>query len=136
MLERIQFNTGQLLDAFIADAGYCSAANLKDCEERGLNASISTSPQQHGKRPRPSRGRLPGDLDASGRVDRNLRSKAGQTVYTLCMTSVESMFGQIKSARGLDRFRLLGQGKVNGEWALMASTHKLLKVFRASLATA
>jgi hypothetical protein len=38
MLERIQANTGELPDALIADAGYCSTANLKACEERGLEA--------------------------------------------------------------------------------------------------
>jgi len=136
MLERIQSNTGQLPDVFIADAGYCSTANLKACEERGLNAYISTSRQQHGKRPRPFRGRPPADLDARGRMDRKLRSKAGQTVYALRKTIVEPVFGQIKGARGLDRFRLRGLEKVNGEWALMATTHNLLKLFRASLATA
>jgi IS5 family transposase len=51
-------------------------------------------------------------------------------------TVVEPVFGQIKGARGLDRFRLRGLEQVNGEWALMATTHNLLKLFRASLATA
>ena len=136
MLERIEVNTGQVPAALIADAGYCSTANLEACEDRGLNAYISTSRQQHGQRPRPSRGRPPADLDARGRMDRKLRSKAGQTVYALRKTIVEPVFGQIKGARGLDRFRLRGLEKVNGEWALMASTHNLLKLFRASLATA
>ena len=45
MLERIQSNTGQLPDAFIADAGYWSTVNLKDCEERCLEAYISTRQQ-------------------------------------------------------------------------------------------
>ena len=43
MLERIQANTGQQPDALIADAGYCSTANLEACEQRGLDAYISTS---------------------------------------------------------------------------------------------
>jgi hypothetical protein len=136
MLERIKANTGELPDALIADAGYCSTANLEACEEKGLQAYISTSRQQHGQRPRPSRGRAPRDLDARGRMERKLRSKAGQTVYALRKTIVEPVFGQIKGARGLDRFRLRGLEKVNGEWALMATTHNLLKLFRASLATA
>jgi transposase len=136
MLERIQANTGELPDALIADAGYCSTANLKACEERGLEAYISTSRQQHGKRPRPSRGRPPKDLDARGRMDRKLRSKAGQTIYAVRKTVVEPVFGQIKGARGLDRLRLRGLEQVNGEWALMATTHNLLKLFRASMATA
>ncbi len=136
MLERIQVNTGRLPDAFIADAGYCSTANLEACEQRGLEAYISTSRQQHGQRPRPSRGPAPRNLDARGRMDRKLHSKAGQVVYALRKTIVEPVFGQIKGARRLDRFRLRGLEKVNGEWALMATTHNLLKLFRASLATA
>jgi transposase len=136
MLERIQSNTGQLPHAFIADAGYCSTANLKACEERKLEAYISTSRQQHGQRPRPSRGRAPRDLDARGRMERKLRSKAGQAIYAVRKTVVEPVFGQIKGARGLDRFRLRGLEQVNGEWALMATTHNLLKLFRASMATA
>ena len=136
MLERIQANTGELPDALIADAGYCSTANLEACEEKGLNAYISTSRQQHGKQPRPSRGRPPKDLDARGLMERKLRSKAGQAVYAMRKTVVEPVFGQIKGARGLDRFRLRGLENVNGEWALMATTHNILKLFRATMATA
>jgi len=136
MLERIKTNTGQLPDALIADAGYCSTANLEACEERQLDAYISTSRQQHGQRPRPSRGRPPKDLDARGRMNRKLRSKAGQAIYAVRKTVVEPVFGQIKAARGLDRFRLRGLEQVNGEWALMATSHNLLKLFRASMATA
>jgi hypothetical protein len=106
---------------------YCSTFNLKACEQRGLVAYISTSRNQHGQRPRPSLGRAPKDLDARGRVDRKLRSKAGQAIYALCKTYalrktiVEPVFGQTKSSRGLDRFRLRGLEKVNGEWSLMAT---------------
>ncbi|SBO44725.1 IS1182 family transposase [Cyanobium sp. NIES-981] len=135
MLKRIEANTGQQPDALISDAGYCSSANLMACEARGLEAYISTSRQQHDQRPRPSRGPEPRDLDARGRMDRKLRSKAGQAIYALRMTIVEPVFGQIKGARGLDRFRLRGLEKVNGEWALIATTHNLLKLFRASVAT-
>ena len=135
MLERIHANTGQRPEALIADAGYCSTANLEACEQRGLDAYISTSRQQHGLRPRPSRGRAPKDLDARGRMDRKLRSKAGQAIYALRKTVVEPVFGQIKGSRRLDRFRLRGLEKVNGEWALMATTHNLLKLFRATVAT-
>jgi IS5 family transposase len=136
MLERIVANTGRLPEALITDAGYCSTDNLEACEQKGLEVYISTSRQQHGLRPRPSRGRAPKDLDARGRMDRKLRSKAGQAVYALRKTVVEPVFGQIKSSRGLDRFRLRGLEKVSGEWALMATTHNLLKLFRASIAMA
>lgn len=55
MLERIEAITGQMPDALIANAGYCSTANRQACKERLLNTYILTSRQQHGHRPRPSR---------------------------------------------------------------------------------
>ena len=67
-------------------------------------------------------------------MDRKLRSAGGQAIYALRKTIVEPVFGQIKGARGLDRFRLRGLEKGNGEWALIATTHNLLKLFRASAA--
>lgn len=135
MLERIQSNTGQLPDAFIADAGYFSTASLKSFEEQGLNAYISTSRQQHGQGPRPPRGRVLRDRDARGRMERKLRSKAGQVIYAQRKTVGEPVFGQIKGARGLDRFRLRELEKVNGAWARIATTHNIFKLFRASVAT-
>ena len=134
MLERTLANTGRLPGNLTADAGYCSTANLEACEQDGLDAYISTNRQQHGKRQRPSRGRPPKDLDARGRMDRKLRSVAGQAIYALRKTIVEPVFGQTKSVRGLDRFLLRGQDGADGEWSLMATTHNILKLFRASLA--
>lgn len=136
MVERIEANTGQRPQRLIADAGYCSTGNIEACEQRGLNAYISTHRQQHGERPRPSRGPAPRDLDARGRMDRKLRSRAGQAVYALRKTIVEPVFGQTKGARRLDRFLLRGLQKVNGEWALMATSHNILKLFRAKLVPA
>ena len=133
MLERIVANTGQLPETMITDAGFCSTENIERSEQRGLDAYISTSRQEHGKRPRPSRGPAPRDLDARGRMDRKIRSKAGQAIYALRKTIVEPVFGQIKGARGLDRFLLRSLEKVRGEWSLMAITHNLLKLHRAAL---
>jgi transposase len=134
MLERIVANTGQLPEKMIADAGYCSTGNIEASEQRGLDAYLSTSRQEHGKRPRPSRGPAPRDLNARGRMDRKLRSKAGQAIYALRKIIAEPVFGQIKGARGLDRFLLRGLEKVDSEWALMAITHNIGKLHRAALA--
>jgi transposase len=136
MLERIMANTGQLPEKLIADAGYCSTDNIEASEKRGLDAYVSTSRQAHGKRPRPSRGPAPRDLDARGRMDRKIRSKAGQAIYALRKIIVEPVFGQIKGARGLDCFLLRGLKKASTEWALMATTHNIGKLHRAALAAA
>jgi hypothetical protein len=102
VVELIVANTGQLPEKLIADAGYCSTGNIEASERRGLDAYLSTSRQEHGNRPRPSRGPAPSDLDARSRMDRKLRSKAGQVIYDLRKIIVEPVFGQIKGARGLD----------------------------------
>ena len=86
-----------------------------------MPACISTSQQQQGSRPRPSRGRLPKDLDSKGQMERKLRSNAGQAFYTLRKSVVKPLSCQIKWDRGRDRFRLRGLDKANGEWDLMAT---------------
>lgn len=68
-------------------------------------------------------------------MDHKLHSVAGQAIYSLRKTVVQPVFRQIKGAGRLDRFRLCGLEKVNGEWALMATSLNILKLFRASLAT-
>ena len=87
----------------IADAGYCSTANLEVCEGKGLNAYISTSRQHRGKQPRPSRGRPSKDLDGRWRMELELKSKAGQTIYAVRKNLVLLAFWHIKGARCLDR---------------------------------
>ena len=59
MLERIVADTGQPTEKMIADAGYCSTSNIEASEQRGLDAFLSTSLKEHGKRPLPSRGPAP-----------------------------------------------------------------------------
>jgi len=135
-LERTQSNTGQLPDALIAGAGYCSTDNLKACKGVQVEAYISTSRQQHSQWPGLSRGRPPKDLDASGRMERKLRSKAAQAIYAVRKTVVKPVFGQIKGARGLDQFRLRGLEQVNSERTLMATTRNILKLLRATMANA
>jgi hypothetical protein len=44
---------------------------------------------------------------------------------------VESVFGQIKAARGFRRFSFRGLPKVQAEWQVICLTHNLLKLFRA-----
>ena len=133
MLERILSNTGQMPDKLLADAGYCSTDTIEGCEQRQLDAYISTGRQRHGKRPRSSRGPAPRDHNARGRMDRKIGSKAGKAIYALRKIIAEPVFGQIKAARGLDRFLLRGTEKTFGELNLMAITHNLIKLHRAAL---
>jgi hypothetical protein len=46
------------------------------------------------------------------------------------------VFGQIKEARNIRRFRLRGLKLASGEWKLICATHNLLKLYRYRLAAA
>jgi hypothetical protein len=43
------------------------------------------------------------------------------------------LFAQIKHARGFRQFLLRGFAKVRGEWALVCTTHNILKLHRLCL---
>jgi hypothetical protein len=61
---------------------------------------------------------------------RKLRKKEGREIYVKRKTIVEPLFGQTKEVRGLRRFLLRGQAKVNGELMLWGTTHNLNKLWR------
>ena len=63
-----------------------STGNIEICEQCQLDAHGSTNRQQHGKRPRSSRGPLARELAACGRMDHMIRSIAGQAIYALRKT--------------------------------------------------
>ena len=44
--------------------------------------------------------------------------------------ATRQVFGCIKEARGLRRFRFRGFASVQWEWKLICATHNLLKLFR------
>ena len=52
-----------------------------------------------------------------------------ETPYRLRKQVVEPVFGQIKQARGFRQFLLRGVKKVRAEWAMICTTHNLLKLF-------
>lgn len=136
LLERIVANTGKLPETLIADAGYCCTASNEASGKRGLDACYSSSWQQQGQWPRPSRGPESRDLDARGKMYRKIPSKAGQAIYAVRKSIVEPVFGRIERARCLDCFPLRGQEKVSGEWALMAISHNIDRMHTAAMTAA
>ena len=58
---------------------------------------------------------------------RMLKTKVGAAIYARQKCIVEPAFGQIKQARGFRQFLLRGVEKVQGKWALICMTHKVLK---------
>ena len=77
---------------------------------------------------------MPKSATLVDRMKRKLTTQAGRAIYALRKTIVEPVFGQIKHAQGFHQFLLRGYEKVQGEWALVCTTHNLLKLYRACMA--
>jgi hypothetical protein len=131
MITRIEQQAGDTPSQVLADAGYCSDANIAAIADTPIDAYISTRKQKHGERPGPCpRGPLPTTATVVERMTRKLHTKAGAAVYRARKGMVEPVFGQIKQARGFRQFLLRGFEKVQGEWSLMCTTHNILKLYR------
>lgn len=131
MITTIAQQSGDTPTQLLADAGYCSDENLTAIADTTIDAYISTRKQKHGERPGPCpRGPLPTTATRVDRMTRKLHTKAGAAVYAARKAIVELVIGQIKEARGFRRFLLRGFDQVQGEWALLCTTHNILKLYR------
>jgi transposase len=131
MIATIEQQSGDTPPELLADAGYCSDENLAAIAATTIDAYISTRKQKHGERPGPCpRGPLPTTATRVDRMSRKLHTKVGAAVYAARKGIVEPVIGQIKQARGFRQFLLRGFEKVQGEWALVCTTHNILKLYR------
>jgi transposase len=131
MITTIEEQSGDTPTHLLADAGYCSDANLAAIADTPIDAYISTRKQKHGERPGPCpRGPLPKTATRVDHMSRKWHRKAGAAVYAARKAIVEPVIGQIKQARGFRQFLLRGLAKVQGEWSLVCTTHNILRLYR------
>ena len=117
-----------------ADAGYWDTTSLLDPVLSGIEMLVAPD-----SKPQPPGGPLPPSAPRSQeafRMREALATEEGKARYALRQTTVEPVFGQIKEARGIRRFRLRGLLNVTSEWKLIYATHNLLKLFRHRMALA
>jgi transposase len=131
MITTIEEQSGVTPTQLLADAGYCSDENLAAIADTTIDTYISTRKQKHGERPGPCpRGPVPTHATRVDRMARKLLTKAAAAVYARRKAIVEPVIGQIKHARGFRQFLLRGLENVQGEWALVCTTHNILKLYR------
>ena len=131
MIDAVQQQAGQRVREVLADSGYCSEANLHQAAKKKIDLYVATEKSKHSQTAQPApRGRIPKSATLVERMKRKLKTKAGRAIYAGRKTIVEPVFGQIKQAQGFRQFLLRGVDKVRGEWALVCTTHNLLKLHR------
>jgi transposase len=131
MVNSVRANNPIQGTTIIADAGYWDTASLHHPTLKGMRVAVSpdSQPQLPGA---PLPPNAPNNEEAL-RMREWLTTPAGRALYILRKMTVEPVFGQIKEARGLRRFRLRGLRSVQCEWKLICATHNLLKLFRHAL---
>jgi hypothetical protein len=129
LLTEIKANMGRNPDELSADAGYCSAANLRTVARRRIEAYIATGRQKHGTAAAvATRKRKPGIV---ARMATKLKKAGHRSKYRWRKQTVEPVFGQIKQARGFRQFLLRGIDNVKAQWAILCTVHNLLKLAKA-----
>lgn len=125
-VDRLQAAGQQVqIGTVLADAGYASEANLTI---EGPDRLIALGRD-------PAGTARDSDSEQRKQMRARLTSADGKALYAKRSHTVEPVFGQIKHGRGLRGFTRRGLDAVNAEWQLMTSTHNLLKLHRATLAT-
>ena len=121
-------------ETITADAGYWDTTSLLDPSLQGIQVLVTpdSNPQPPGAPLPPTAPRN----EQAIRMREALASQEGKARYALRKSTVEPVFGQIKEARGIRRFRLRSLPKVTSEWKLICATHNLLKLFRFRAAAA
>lgn len=131
LLDGIKANLKRNPDEVSADAGYCSAANLRTLGRRRIKGYIATGRQKHGA-PSATARRPARTGSLLARMTSKLRRAGHRSRYRLRKQVVEPVFGQIKQARGFRQFLLRGIEKVKAEWAMICTAHNLCKLAAAA----
>ena len=121
----------------IADSGYYSEKNIKECQEREVDPYVATGRVSHYKSLEERLAQLlgiepvapPEDATPREKMAHKLRTNKGQAIYRLRKMTVEPVFGIIKEVLGFVHFSLRGMASVTGEWTLVCIGYNLKRLF-------
>ncbi len=115
----------------VADAGYCSDRNARWCEMQGVTPYFSTRRERrYGLDRFAGTKALPADASAVDRMHERLRTPEGRAKYAKRKTTIEPVFGTIKSAMGYRQTLMRGIAKVEAEWRLVCAAFNLRKMHK------
>ena len=120
-LEQLPETLGKV-EALLSDTGYRSESNTKGCHAAGITPYFPAGRQSHHP---PVEARfteppaLAPDADVVQAMDHRLATVEGRAVYALRKSTVEPVFGIIKSVLGFRQFHMRGLDAASGEWTLV-----------------
>ena len=115
----------------LADAGYFSEANVDACEAAGIEPLMAIQRDEH--HPHFSERfseppKRPAEATPVQRMTHRLKTGAGKAAYALRKSTVEPVFGIIKSVMGFRQFLSRGLANVQGEWTLVCLAWNLKRM--------
>jgi transposase len=133
MLRRVVDNCDAVPERITGDSGYFSTDNVRAAEHMGCVPVLSV-----GKHHNSGAFRVVAQTPQQRNPERvamrtYLESSEGRAIYARRKATVEPVIGQIRN-RGFQHLSFRGLFKNRCEWLLVASTHNLLKLWRAALA--
>jgi hypothetical protein len=123
---------GKPIGVVLADGGYWNSPAITEVRGQGIDVLI---PTQDCRRTAP-RKLSPRQGEEARRIEAVLSKPEGQALYRRRQQIVEPVFAHTKIIRRTDRFLRRGLAACQAEWQLIATTHNLLKLWRAGLARA
>lgn len=105
---------GETPDVVLADAGYGNERDLKELEDRGMDAYVAL-----GREGKAVAKVDPEEYPARARMREKMASEDGRRRYARRKWLSEAPNGWIKEAMGFRRFSFRGLEKVRAEWALV-----------------
>ena len=129
-IEQLPEQLGQV-NHLLADNGYFSEANVKDCERASITPLLATG--RAGHYPTPAErladpGEAPDTTDAVARMEHRLQTPEGKALYAKRKSTVEPVFGIIKHVMGFRQFLLRGLQAVPGEWNWVCIAYHLRRL--------
>jgi transposase len=119
------------VSALLADNGFFSEGNVSLCEESKITPYIAVNREKHHpplmerfQEPAP----LPDDANAVDTMKHRLKTQSGKAVYATRKSTIEPVFGIIKSVMGFRQFLLRGLDAVKGEWNLVCIAFNLKRL--------
>jgi transposase len=130
-LKHLPQTLGTVTD-LLADNGYFSENNVALCEENKVAPYIAVKRENH-HTPLMERfqepASLPDDANAVDTMKHRLKTKSGKAVYAKRKSTIEPVFGIIKSVMGFRQFLLRGLDAVKGEWDLVCIAFNLKRLY-------
>jgi transposase len=127
MLDQVEQRCGAPPGAALADSGFFSIDNLKQMEQRNIDAYVPDSNMARALN-LGTRCRTRAYASAHRRMRAKLRSPAGQAAYARRKAVVEPVFGVLKQQRAIRQFRTRGLNQVGNEFTLATMAFNITRL--------